>query len=103
MHGMRGGGGGDPHWANSNLGGMHMCPFSSFPAHLRHLKGVLGRFYAAGIQLRVEKCTCGYDEVKFLGHLISKNGKRPLPTTLWRIALFLRPISKNRCVSSLDL
>ena len=22
MHGMRGGGGGDPHWANSNLGGM---------------------------------------------------------------------------------
>ena len=49
----------------------------------------------AGFQLRREKCAFGYAEFEFLGHLISHQGKRPIPSTTLRISQFPRPNCKK--------
>ena len=66
-----------------------------FDAHLDHLDQTLGRFNRAGIQLRIDKCSFGYEEVDFLGHRVSSKGRRPLPTTLSKISKFPRPRSRK--------
>ena len=67
----------------------------SFDTHLEHLDEALARLHRAGIKLRVEKCAFCYDEVELLGHLVSKEGKRPLPATLLKVAQFPHPKCKK--------
>ena len=42
-----------------------------FTSHLAHLDQALGCLGNAGILLRADKCKFAYQEVQFLGHLIS--------------------------------
>ena len=65
-----------------------------FEERIHHLEETLNRFNRAGIQLRVEKCAFGYAEVEFLGHRVSSEGRRPLPTIL-KISQFPRPRNKK--------
>lgn len=47
--------------------------------HDERLFAVLGRIQKAGITLNAEKCEFWCDKLKFLGHIISKNGISPDP------------------------
>ena len=66
-----------------------------YTTHLSHLDRTLSALSKAGIQLRADKCKFAYREVQFLGHLISKAGRRALPSTLLRIEAWPRPTRKK--------
>ena len=51
----------------------------TFDAHLEHLRLVFNRFREAGLKLKPSKCHFGQKKVKFLGHVISKDGVLPDP------------------------
>ena len=66
-----------------------------FASHVTHLEQALGCLEKAGIQLRVDKYRFAYPEVQFLGHVISGAGRKPLPSTLLRIAQCPSPTNKR--------
>ena len=51
----------------------------TFEEHLEHLRLVFDRFRDAGLKLKPKKCFFGKRNVKFLGHVISKEGVQPDP------------------------
>ena len=51
----------------------------TFRDHLDHLRLVFDRFREAGLKLKPKKCHFGQKSVKFLGHVISKDGVQPDP------------------------
>ena len=51
----------------------------TFDADLEHLRLVFDRFREAGLKLKPSKCHFGQKKVKFLGHVISKDGVLPDP------------------------
>ena len=51
----------------------------TFDAHLEHLRLVFNRFRESGLKLKPNKCHFGQKKVKFLGHVISKDGVLPNP------------------------
>ena len=63
----------------------------SFEEHLQHLHQVLGCYRVANIQLRRDKCSFGFEEIKFWGHLLSKRGHEPLPSLVDKIQEQARP------------
>lgn len=44
--------------------------------HLKHLAEVFARLTAAGLRFKKKECKFFQDEVKYLGHIVSKNGLR---------------------------
>lgn len=51
----------------------------TFKEHLQHLRLVFERFRDANLKLKPKKCHFGQRKVKYLGHVISKDGIRPDP------------------------
>ena len=49
----------------------------TFEDHLQHLRLVFDRFRESGLKLKPNKCHFGQKKVKFLGHIISKDGVYP--------------------------
>ena len=47
--------------------------------HLEHLTRVLSRLREAGLKLRFSKCTFAFDTIKYLGHVIDREGVRVDP------------------------
>lgn len=47
--------------------------------HLRRLETVLQRLEKYNVKLRKDKCTFLASEVKYLGHVIDKSGRKPVP------------------------
>ncbi|KAI4871629.1 hypothetical protein NFI96_008439, partial [Prochilodus magdalenae] len=58
----------------------------SFSDHLQHLEEVLSRFQATGLKLNPAKCCLAKDHVKFLGHVVSKDGIQPDPRNVQSVA-----------------
>ena len=50
--------------------------------HITNLKKALERLKTAGFRLKMEKCQFFQTEVRYLGHIIDKNGIRPQPNKL---------------------
>ena len=50
-----------------------------FCSHLQHLDGVFQRLWKHGLKLRLDKCKLLQREVKFLGHVVDREGVRPDP------------------------
>ena len=46
--------------------------------HLEHLEEIFGRLRAAGLKLKLEKCTFFKKHIQYSGHLISADGIQPL-------------------------
>ena len=61
--------------------------------HLEHLEEIFSRLRAAGIKLKLEKCSFFRKHIQYLGHLISADGIQPLPEKLESIAKM--PAPKN--------
>jgi RNase H-like domain found in reverse transcriptase/Reverse transcriptase (RNA-dependent DNA polymerase) len=57
----------------------------SHDEHDRHVKQVLKVLDKAGMILKIEKCKFFQPEVKFLGHMVSKDGIRPDPAKVQKI------------------
>ena len=55
---------------------------SSFSEHMKHLESVFKRLEAAGLKLKPNKCHILQDEVKYLGHLVSKDGIKTDPSKI---------------------
>lgn len=63
------------HWKNMLIYVDNICVFSKdFESYLSHLEELFLRLRTAGLTLNPKKCSFVAKEVKFLGHLISKDG-----------------------------
>ena len=51
----------------------------TFENHLKHLDCVFNKIHKAGLTLKINKCTFAANELKFLGHKITKDGVAVLP------------------------
>lgn len=69
-----------------------ICIASETPEeHETHLRQVFDRLKKYGLTIVPSKCQFGKEEVKFLGHLINKDGIKPLPDKVEAIAQFPLP------------
>ena len=71
--------------------------------HLRSLEEVLRRLDRAGLRLKMEKCEFAKPLVSYLGHIIDKNGLRPLPDKVRAIHGASTPRSVRELKSYLGL
>ena len=69
---------------------------SSLEDHYKHLETVFHRLDEYGVVINPSKCQFGQTEVKFLGHLITPQGIRPLPSKVEAISNFPIPTSKRQ-------
>lgn len=67
----------------------------TFEQHLQRLRSVFAAIRTAGLSLKPEKCHFGYNELKFLGHLVSPDGIRPDPDKTLAVADFPPPANKR--------
>lgn len=68
---------------------------ASFSEHLKRLRQVLEAIRSANLTLKPQKCHFGYEELKFLGHLVSAEGVRPDPEKTTAVAAFPTPADKK--------
>lgn len=67
----------------------------NFDEHLRRLEAVFMAIKSSGLTLKAEKCRFAYEELKFLGHVISSEGVRPDPQKTAAVANFPQPRDKK--------
>ena len=67
----------------------------SFESHLAILEEVFRRCRRAGLTLNPKKCAFFQSSVKFLGHIVSKDGQRPDPSKVHAITEYPAPTSKH--------
>ena len=65
----------------------------NFDAHLHHLEDMFLRQRKAHISLKPSKCFFVQDYVKYLGHIVSRDGIRPNPDKVSAVTDF--PVPKN--------
>ena len=66
--------------------------------HIRALEKVLRKIKEAGLWINLEKCHLIKTEVKYLGHIIDKNGVKTDPSKIKLVKSFYRP----KCVKNLS-
>ena len=71
--------------------------------HLEHLEEIFSRLRAAGLKLKLEKCSFFKKHIQYLGHLISAEGIQPLPEKLESIAKMLALKNLNEVKQFLGL
>lgn len=59
--------------------------------HKRHIEIVFERLRKCGLNINIAKCEFGKDNLTFLGHLITKEGLKPLPSKVDAIKDFKLP------------
>ena len=69
---------------------------SSLEDHYKPLEMVFHRLDEYGVVINLSKCQFGQTEVKLLGHLITPQGIRPLPSKVEAISNFPTPTSKRQ-------
>ena len=69
---------------------------NSLEEHYQHLEMVFRRLDEYGVVINPSKCQFGQTEVKFLGHLITQQGIRPLPSKIDAINNFPEPNSRRK-------
>lgn len=67
----------------------------TFDQHLKRLRTVLDALRSADLTLKPEKCHFGYQQLKFLGHVVSADGVRPDPDKTAAVANFPIPTTKK--------
>lgn len=68
---------------------------ATFEEHLKRLLSVLQAIRSAGLTLKPEKCHFGFEELQFLGHVVSQEGVKPDPDKTAAVAKFARPVDKK--------
>ena len=75
----------------------------SFEEHLDHLQTVFDKIREAKLTLKPEKCKFAVPKVKYLGHIISKNGVEVDPEKIEAVKSFPRPKKVKEVRSFLGL
>ena len=63
--------------------------------HLQHITEVFRRFAEYNIKLRIDKCKFFQTELKYLGHIINRNGIRPDTKYIDKIIKLKEPTNKK--------
>ncbi|KAI6661458.1 Retrovirus-related Pol polyprotein from transposon 17.6 [Oopsacas minuta] len=63
----------------------------SFEEHLKELRAVFQRLQSAKLHVKLRKCQFFREEVEFLGHVVSREGRRPLVSAAKNSLCFLDP------------
>uniref|UniRef100_A0A3P9MEE5 Gypsy retrotransposon integrase-like protein 1 n=1 Tax=Oryzias latipes TaxID=8090 RepID=A0A3P9MEE5_ORYLA len=74
-----------------------------FSSHLQDLEGVFERLRHHGLKLRLDKCKLLQQEVKFLGHIVDKQGVKPDPEKLSAVQDWPPPTTIKQVRSFLGL
>ena len=64
---------------------------SNLEQHLQHLRTLFERLASNGLLINSEKCQFGRSEIEFLGHSITAEGIKPLPSKVTAVRNFPRP------------
>ena len=64
---------------------------ATFEEHIQRVDEVLDRIKKSGLKLKPDKCHLLQTEVVFLGHIVSKDGVRPDPNNIAKVANWPRP------------
>lgn len=67
----------------------------TFDEHVKRLSAVLQAIRSAGLTLKREKCHFGFKELRFLGHVVSRDGVRPDPDKIAAVSKFPTPVDKR--------
>ena len=67
----------------------------SFEEHLKNLQSVLQRLRQAGLRLKLSKCSFFQHQMKYLGHIISREGVATDPAKTQKVAHWPVPSSKR--------
>ena len=67
----------------------------SFDEHVEHIRLLMKAVRDAGFRLKSSKCDFARSSVKYLGHIIAKNGVRPTKDNLKAIWEFARPQNRK--------
>lgn len=76
---------------------------TSFDEHLHHLDLVFQHLRAANLKLHPGKCVFGTDSVKYLGHIVTKEGMKVLPENTDKIRKAKRPRNAKEMKQTLGL
>lgn len=68
----------------------------SLEEHMDHVEKVLRAIYKEGFKLKFEKCSLAKNEIKYLGHIISKNTVRPTTENVVSIRNFPIPDTRKK-------
>ena len=80
------------------------CVFSSnFDSHLKDLEEVFDRLRKSKLKLKPSKCHFFQNEIKYLGHIITKNGVKPDPDKIKAIIHMPVPTNLTQLQSFLGL
>ena len=71
--------------------------------HNRNVHALFMRIAECGFRVRMEKCSFAKKEIKFLGNLISKDGRRPDPKKIHAIVEMPPPKDKKQLKSFLGV
>ncbi len=77
-------------WVKSYLDDVIVCA-PNFDCLLQRLGKVFERMEKVGIELNLSKCHIGEQEVKFLGHIVSKKGIKPDPENVEAVSKMKPP------------
>ena len=80
-----------------------LVPGLAFPQHIANLKVVLQRLRKAKLKLSPKKCALFRKEVKYLGHVVSKEGISPDPGKTEAVKSWPKPTSVTETKSFLGL
>ena len=72
-----------------------------FPEHFKHLEMLFQRFRDANLRMNEKKCSFAKDEVKYIGHILSKDGIRIDPSKTEVISSWPRPKTHKHVCSFL--
>ncbi len=71
--------------------------------HIQHLDSLFTKLKNAKLKVRADKCQFMRTEVKFLGHLVNKDGLKPSPTKTAAVTTFPEPTNKSQLRSFIGL
>ena len=58
----------------------------SFEQHLVDLRTAIERLHRANLHVKLRKCQFAQEEVEFLGHMVSRVGKKPVPAAAEKLS-----------------
>ena len=76
---------------------------NTFEEHLAHLGNVFQRIRGANLKLQPAKCSLCPEEVKFLGHIISREGVATDPAKTEKVAMWSTPTNRKEVQRFLGL
>ena len=74
-----------------------------FPEHYKHLDMLFHKFREANLRMNGKKCSFAKDEVKYIGHILSKHGVQIDPSKTDVISSWPRPKSAKHIRSFLGM